>query len=169
MVQVSWSALSVGFLALYFASSLNQASRNGVEDTDECENLQPIYGGALLRHVYQTLKVPSSIYCLWSMEKFASWTTVQKRQSPNILPTIILNLHEEVQEEVPGWILHVGNTIFFRLVHYLWKKCDVALVWKKALKQGIIERFDKTSTQVRPSSKLNVVWKTSRRENRYKT
>ena len=72
MVQVSWSALRVGFLALYFASSLNQASSNGVEDTDECENLQTIYGGALLRHVYQTLKVPSSIYCMWSMEKFAS-------------------------------------------------------------------------------------------------
>ena len=64
MVQVSWSALSVGFLALYFAFSLNQASSNGVEDTDECENLQPIYDGALLLHVYQTLKVPSSIYCV---------------------------------------------------------------------------------------------------------
>ena len=104
MVQVSWSALIAGFLALYFAFSLNQISSNGVEDTDECENFQPIYGGALLHHVNQTLKVASSIYCLsacdddircqstitWSMEKFASWTTVQKRRSPNILPTIIL-------------------------------------------------------------------------------
>ena len=35
------------------------------------------------------------------------------------------------------------------------KKCDVALVWKEAIKQGIFERFDKTST--RPSSKLNVL------------
>ena len=64
MAQVGWSALSVGFLALYFAFSLNQVSSNGVEDTDECENFQPIYGGALPHHVYQTLKVPSSIYCL---------------------------------------------------------------------------------------------------------
>ena len=30
----------------------------------------------------------------------------------------------------------------------------MALVWKEALKQAIIERFDKTSSRIRPSSKL---------------
>ena len=64
MVYVSWSALSVGFLALHLAFSLNQASSNGVQDTDPCESFQPIYGGALLHHGFQTLKAPSSIYCL---------------------------------------------------------------------------------------------------------
>ncbi|XP_044175569.1 uncharacterized protein LOC122958690 [Acropora millepora] len=64
MVHVGWSALSVGFLALYLAFSINQASSNGVQDTDACESFQPIYGGALLHHVYQTLKLPGSIYCL---------------------------------------------------------------------------------------------------------
>ncbi|XP_015762696.1 PREDICTED: fibrillin-1-like isoform X1 [Acropora digitifera] len=64
MVHVVWSALSVGFLALYLAFSIKQASSNGVEDTDACESFQPIYGGAFLHHVYQTLKLPGSIYCL---------------------------------------------------------------------------------------------------------
>ena len=64
MLHVGWSALSVGFLALYLAFSINQALRNGVEDIDGCESFQPIYGGALLHHVYQTLKLPGSIYCL---------------------------------------------------------------------------------------------------------
>ncbi|XP_015749474.1 PREDICTED: uncharacterized protein LOC107329265 [Acropora digitifera] len=64
MVHVGWSALSVGFLALYLASSINQALSNGVQDTDGCESFQPIYGGALLHHVYQTLRLPGSIYCL---------------------------------------------------------------------------------------------------------
>ena len=64
MVHVGWSALSVGFLALILAFSINRASGNGVQDTDACESFQPIYGGALLHHVYQTLRVPGSIYCL---------------------------------------------------------------------------------------------------------
>ena len=64
MVHVVWSGLSVGFLALYVAFSISQALSNGAEDIDGCENVQPIYGGALLHHVYQTLKVPGSIYCL---------------------------------------------------------------------------------------------------------
>ena len=64
MVHVGWSALIVGFLALHLAFSLNQASNNGVQDTDPSESFQPIYGGALLHHVFQTLEVPSSIYCL---------------------------------------------------------------------------------------------------------
>ena len=62
MVHVGWSALSAGFLALCLAVSINQAFSNGVKDA--CEGFQPIYGGALLHHVYQTLKVPGSIYCL---------------------------------------------------------------------------------------------------------
>ena len=57
MVHVGWSALSVGFLALCLAVSINQALSNGVGDIDGCESFQPIYGGALLHHVYQTLKV----------------------------------------------------------------------------------------------------------------
>ena len=66
MVRVGWSALSVGFLALYLAFSINQlkAASNDAEDTDACEGFKPIYGGALLHHVYQTLKLPGSIYCL---------------------------------------------------------------------------------------------------------
>ncbi|XP_044165219.1 uncharacterized protein LOC122949139 isoform X3 [Acropora millepora] len=64
MVHVGSSALSVGFLALCLAFSINQALSNGVKDTDACESFQPIYGGALLHHVYQTLKLPGSIYCL---------------------------------------------------------------------------------------------------------
>ena len=64
MVRVGWSALSVGFLALCLAFSINQASSNGVQDTDACESFQPIYGGALLHHVCQTVKVPGSLYCL---------------------------------------------------------------------------------------------------------
>ena len=64
MIHVGWSALSGGFLALFLAFSINQAWSNGVEDIDECESFQPIYGGALQHHVYQTLKLPGSIYCL---------------------------------------------------------------------------------------------------------
>ncbi|XP_074606984.1 uncharacterized protein LOC141859978 [Acropora palmata] len=64
MVHVGWSALSGGFLALFLAFSINLALSNGVKDIDGCENFQPIYGGALLQHVYQTLKLPGSIYCL---------------------------------------------------------------------------------------------------------
>ena len=64
MVHVGWSALSVSLLALYLAFSINQALSNGVEDIDGCESFQPIYGGGLPHHVYQTLKVPGSIYCL---------------------------------------------------------------------------------------------------------
>ena len=64
MVDVGWSALDVCFLALNFAFLINQALSNGVEDIDGCESFQPIYGDALLHHVYQTLKVPGSIYCL---------------------------------------------------------------------------------------------------------
>ena len=64
MAHVGSSALSVGFLALYLAFSINQALSSGVEDIDGCESFQPIYGGALLHHVYQTLKLPGSIYCL---------------------------------------------------------------------------------------------------------
>ena len=48
MARVGWLALSVGFLALYLAFSINQALSNGVEDIDGCESFQPIYGGALL-------------------------------------------------------------------------------------------------------------------------
>ena len=62
--HVGWSALSVGFLALYLAFSINQASSDGVQDTDACKSSRSIYGAALLHHVYQTLKIPSSIYCL---------------------------------------------------------------------------------------------------------
>ena len=64
MVHVDWLLLSVVFLALYRASSLDQASSPSVVDADPCENFQAIYGGAALHHVFQTLKVPSSIYCL---------------------------------------------------------------------------------------------------------
>ena len=64
MVHVGWSALSPGFLALYLAFSINHALSNGVEDIDGCQNFPPIYGGALLHHVYQTLKVLGSIYRL---------------------------------------------------------------------------------------------------------
>ena len=64
MARVGWLALSVGFLALYLAFSINRALSNGVEDIDGCESFQPIYGGALLHHVYQTLQLPGSVYCL---------------------------------------------------------------------------------------------------------
>ena len=53
MARVGWLALSVGFLALYVAFSINQALSNGVEDIDGCESFQPIYGRALLHHVYR--------------------------------------------------------------------------------------------------------------------
>ena len=62
--HVGWSALSTVFLVLYVASSLDQVSSASAVDTDACEGFKPIYGGALLHHVYQTLKVPGSIYCL---------------------------------------------------------------------------------------------------------
>ena len=52
------------FLALYLASSLDQTFSSSVVDTEACEGFKPIYSGALLHHVYQTLKVPGSIYCL---------------------------------------------------------------------------------------------------------
>ena len=64
MVHVDWLLLSVVFLALYLASSLDQASSPSVVDADPYENFQAIYGEELLHHVFQTLKVPSSIYCL---------------------------------------------------------------------------------------------------------
>ena len=64
MVYHHWRVLSVVFLPLYLASSLDQTFSSSVVDTDACEGFKPIYGGALLRHVYQTLKVPGSIYCL---------------------------------------------------------------------------------------------------------
>ena len=64
MVHVDWLVLHVVFLALYLASSLDHSSSPSVVDAETCESFQPIYGGALLHHVFQTLKVPSSIYCL---------------------------------------------------------------------------------------------------------
>ena len=94
MVHVGWSALSV---ALYFAFSLNQASSNGVEDTDECERWRSSPASCFPEPQCSRLYLLSACVwsaakasITWSMEKFASWTTVQKRQSPNILPTIIL-------------------------------------------------------------------------------
>ena len=62
--QVDCLVLGEVFLALYLASSLDQVSSSSAVDTDACEGFKPIYGGALLHHVYQTLKVPGSIYCL---------------------------------------------------------------------------------------------------------
>ena len=61
MVHVGWSAVSVGFLASHHASLLNQGLSDGVQDSEACESFQPLYGRALLHHVFQTLKVPSSI------------------------------------------------------------------------------------------------------------
>ena len=56
---------NVGFLALHLAaSSLDRASSPSFVGAHPCENFQPFYGGALLHHVFQTLKVPSSIYFL---------------------------------------------------------------------------------------------------------
>ena len=62
--QVDCLVLSAVLLALYLVSSLDQTSSSSVGDTDACEGFKPIYGGALLHHVYQTLKFPGSIYCL---------------------------------------------------------------------------------------------------------
>ena len=62
--QIERLVTNVVFSALYLASLLDQASSPSVLDDDACESFQPIYGGALLHHVYQTLKVPGSIYCL---------------------------------------------------------------------------------------------------------
>ena len=62
--QVECLVFSAVFLALYLVPSLDQVSSSSVADTEACEGLRPIYGGALLHHVYETLKVPSSIYCL---------------------------------------------------------------------------------------------------------
>ena len=59
--HVDWLVLGV---ALYLIPSLEQASSPSVVDAEACENFEPKYGGALLHHVFQTLKVPSSIYCL---------------------------------------------------------------------------------------------------------
>ena len=56
---------------------------------------------------------------------------------------------------VPGWIFHEGSRYNFLPARPSFlKKCDVALFWKEAPKEGIIERFDKTSSRIRPSSKL---------------
>ena len=62
--QIERLVPNVVFSALYLASLFDQASSPSVLDEDTCESFQPIYGGALLHHVYQTLKVPGSIYCL---------------------------------------------------------------------------------------------------------
>ena len=62
--HIEWLVPNVVFLALYLASSLDQASSPSFVDADPCESFQAIYGEALLHHVFQTLKVPSSIYCL---------------------------------------------------------------------------------------------------------
>ena len=62
--DVDWLVLSVVFLALFLASSLDKASTPSVVDAEVCESFEPKYGGSLLHHVFQTLKVPSSIYCL---------------------------------------------------------------------------------------------------------
>ena len=64
MAHVGWLALSVVFLALYLAFSLDQASSPSVVDAETCEGFQAIYGRVLLHHVFQTLKVPSSLHCL---------------------------------------------------------------------------------------------------------
>ena len=86
MVHVDWLLLSVVFLALYLASSLDQASSPNVVDADPCENFQAIHGGALLPHVSRLSKFQALfIVCVrvmmtsaanasitWSMEKFAS-------------------------------------------------------------------------------------------------
>ena len=62
--QVDCLVLGAVFLALYLVSSLDQTLSSSVGDTDACESFKPIYGGSLLHHVYQTLKLPGSIYCL---------------------------------------------------------------------------------------------------------
>ena len=62
--QIDRLVCNLVFSVLYLASLLDQASSPSVMDADACERFQPIYGGALQHHVYQTLKVPSSIYCL---------------------------------------------------------------------------------------------------------
>ena len=42
----------------------DQALNYGVVHTEPCGGLKPDYGMALRRHVFQTLKVPSSLHCL---------------------------------------------------------------------------------------------------------
>ena len=179
MVYVGWSALSVGFLALHLAFSPNQTSSNCVQDTEACESFQPIYGGALLHHVFQTLKVPSSIYCLRACDD-----NIRCQSINHVIHREICELNNRTKEArpeaftvdenkvymnkfrergrrrrfaknfshktwVPGWILHESSchgNILFQLVHYFCRNCDVALLWDETLKQGNIERFDKTST-----------------------
>ena len=63
MVHFVWSALSIGFLVLHLAR-FNQPIFEQRCSRHACESFQPVYGGALLHHAYQTLKVPGSIYCL---------------------------------------------------------------------------------------------------------
>ena len=113
-----------------------------------------------------------------SMERFASWTTVQKRQGPNILPPMLPKFTWRSSGKEVGDVDLPKISLFIRikpgfLVGYSMKlkKSDVALVCKEALKQGIIERFDKTSSRIRPSSKLKYYEKInmSGRENWYKT
>ena len=107
MVPVdSWLLLNVVFSALYLASSLNQALSPTVLDADRCESFQTIYGGALLHHVFQTLKVPSSNYCLRACDEDFRCQSINhvihveicklnnrtERQSPKLLPPISIIL-----------------------------------------------------------------------------
>ena len=41
-----------------------QVANYGIVHNEPCGSVQPIYGMALKGHVFQTLRVPSSLYCL---------------------------------------------------------------------------------------------------------
>ena len=129
MVHAGWSALSVGFLALYLAFSINQASSNGVQETNACESFQPTYGGALLHHVYQTLGVQGSIYCLRTNDPKVYMKKFRKRSRRRRFGINLVSLFSRIK---PGFQVGycmkvvVMVTFHFRLLvwkerHRLWK------------------------------------------------
>jgi len=56
--------LSQLFTVVLADPSNYQAVNYGVVHTEPCGGLKPDYGTALRRHVFQTLRVPSSLHCL---------------------------------------------------------------------------------------------------------
>ena len=175
--QVDCLVFGAVLLALYLVSSIDQTSSSSVADTDACEGFKPIYGGALLHHVYQTLKLPGSIYCLRACDDDIRCQSINhvvhgeicelnnrtKEARPEDFTTDVTKVYMKkfrkrgrwrrfekkslsLSRMKPGFLvgyfmmavqLFSGSSIIFEK---MW--CDVG--WKEALKQSVIERFDKT-------------------------
>ena len=97
--HVDCLVLGAVLLALYLVSSLDQTSSSSVVDKALSQYIAELswtmftrpskFQGLFIVCARVTMTFAAKASITWPMEKFASWTTVQKRQGPKILPTII--------------------------------------------------------------------------------